>query len=194
MGCPGDTSGKESVCQCRRPKRHGFSPWEEDPLEEEMATHSSILAWKIPWTKEPDGLQSRGSQRIIHDWANIQNYILLWPGIWLLFINVPIMWGKSALILFIGYLSIYLSNLCVSVCIYKCVCLCIYIFIYVLNWALHLYYSNILIRFFGMASYHSYTTHAFFFLPTHAFRLFSFCYLPRKFFFLMYLIAILLVT
>ena len=34
----------------------------EDPLEKEMATHSSILAWKIPWTEEPDGLQSRGSQ------------------------------------------------------------------------------------------------------------------------------------
>ena len=39
----------------------------EDPLEEEMATHSSILAWEIPWTKEPDGLQSVGSQRVRHD-------------------------------------------------------------------------------------------------------------------------------
>ena len=35
---------------------------QEYPLEEEMATHSSILAWKIPWTEEPDGLQSMGSQ------------------------------------------------------------------------------------------------------------------------------------
>ena len=35
----------------------------EDPLEEEMATHSSILAWKIPWTEEPGGLQSMGSQK-----------------------------------------------------------------------------------------------------------------------------------
>ena len=35
---------------------------QEDPLEEEMATHSSILAWKIPWTEEPDRLQSTGSQ------------------------------------------------------------------------------------------------------------------------------------
>ena len=35
---------------------------EEDPLEEEMATHSSLLAWRIPWTEEPGGLQSRGSQ------------------------------------------------------------------------------------------------------------------------------------
>ena len=39
----------------------------EDPLEEGMATHSSILAWRIPWTEEPAGLQSTGSQRIGHD-------------------------------------------------------------------------------------------------------------------------------
>ena len=40
----------------------------EDPLEEEMATHSSVLAWRIPWTEEPGGLQSLGvSQRIGHD-------------------------------------------------------------------------------------------------------------------------------
>ena len=38
----------------------------EDPLEEEMATHSSILAWEIPWTKDPGGLQSMGSQRVGH--------------------------------------------------------------------------------------------------------------------------------
>ena len=41
----------------------------EDPLEEGMTTHSSILAWRIPWTEEPGGLQSTGSQRIGHDWA-----------------------------------------------------------------------------------------------------------------------------
>ena len=40
---------------------------QEDPLEKEMATHSSILAWKIPWTEEPGGLQSMGSQRVEHD-------------------------------------------------------------------------------------------------------------------------------
>ena len=42
---------------------------QEDPLEKEMATHSSILAWRIPWTEEPSGLQSMGSQRVRHDWA-----------------------------------------------------------------------------------------------------------------------------
>ena len=41
----------------------------KDLLEKEMATHSSILAWKIPWTEEPGGLQSMGSQRVEHDWA-----------------------------------------------------------------------------------------------------------------------------
>ena len=39
----------------------------EDPLEKEMATHSSILAWRIPWTEEPGGLQSTGLQRVGHD-------------------------------------------------------------------------------------------------------------------------------
>ena len=39
----------------------------EDALEEEMATHSSILAWEIPWTEEPGGLQSMGSYRVAHD-------------------------------------------------------------------------------------------------------------------------------
>ena len=39
----------------------------EDPLEEGMAAHSSILAWRIPWTEEPGGLQSVGSQRVGHD-------------------------------------------------------------------------------------------------------------------------------
>ena len=39
----------------------------KDPLEKEMATHSSILAWRIPWTEEPGRLQSTGSQRVEHD-------------------------------------------------------------------------------------------------------------------------------
>ena len=39
----------------------------EDPLEEGMATHCSVLAWRVPWTEEPGGLQSTGSQRVGHD-------------------------------------------------------------------------------------------------------------------------------
>ena len=46
----------------------------EDPLEEEMVTHSSVLAWKIPWTEEPSGLQSMGLQRIRHDLAKDSHF------------------------------------------------------------------------------------------------------------------------
>ena len=46
-----------------------WSLGQEDPLEEETATHSSILAWKIPWTEEPGRLQFMGSQRIGHNWV-----------------------------------------------------------------------------------------------------------------------------
>ena len=45
-----------------------FLGW-EDPLEKEMATYSSILAWQVSWTEEPGGLQYVGSQRVRHDWA-----------------------------------------------------------------------------------------------------------------------------
>ena len=58
-------SGKESACQCKR--RAVLSLGQEDPLEEEMATHASMLAWEIPWREEAGGLQSMGSQRVGHD-------------------------------------------------------------------------------------------------------------------------------
>ena len=57
---PGDASAKEPACQRRRHKRWRFDLTWEDLLEEEMATHSSILTWRIPWTEEPGGLQSMG--------------------------------------------------------------------------------------------------------------------------------------
>ena len=64
---------KKSICQCRR---HGFDPWVgEIPLEKEVATLSSILAWEIPWTEEPGGLQSMGSQRVGHNLATEQQKI-----------------------------------------------------------------------------------------------------------------------
>ena len=47
----------------------------EDPLEKGMATHSSILSWRIPWTEEPVELQSKGLQQVRHDWVtNTQNF------------------------------------------------------------------------------------------------------------------------
>ena len=64
---PGGSDGKIICLQCGRP---GFDPWVgKIPLEKEMAAHSSIVAWKIPWTEEPGRLQSMGSQRVGHDRA-----------------------------------------------------------------------------------------------------------------------------
>ena len=65
-GFPSGSDGKASVCIAGDP---GSSLGWEDPLEKEMAAHSSILAWKIPWTVEPGRLPSMGSQRVGHDWV-----------------------------------------------------------------------------------------------------------------------------
>ena len=64
MGFPRGSDGQESACNAGD---LGLIPGLEDALEKEMATHSSILAWKIPWTEEPGRLQSMGSQRFGHD-------------------------------------------------------------------------------------------------------------------------------
>ena len=55
-----------------------WSLGQEDPLEEVMVTHSSILTWRIPWTKEPDGLQSMGSQRNGHDCSTEHHQYYYW--------------------------------------------------------------------------------------------------------------------
>ena len=64
MGFPGGSDGKESACNAGD---MGSIPGHEDPLEKRMATHSSILAWRIQWTEEPGELQSMGSQRVGHN-------------------------------------------------------------------------------------------------------------------------------
>ena len=61
LGFPGGSDGKASVCNLGDP---GSIPGWEDPLEKKMATHSSILAWRIPWTEEPGRLQSIGLQEL----------------------------------------------------------------------------------------------------------------------------------
>ena len=79
-------------------------------LEKEMATHSNILAWRIPWTEEPGGLQSMGSQRVGHDWATKTIKVLnLSPKVYAVFIllNFGLFW-----------------NPCVNV---YCVCVCMHI-------------------------------------------------------------------
>ena len=69
-GFPGGISGNEPACQCRRHKETRVQYLgQEDSLEEHMATHSSILAWRSPWTEQPGGLQSIGLQRVGHDWV-----------------------------------------------------------------------------------------------------------------------------
>ena len=62
LGFPGGSDGEESTCNVRD------LGW-EDPLEEGMATPSSILAWRIPWTEEPGELPAMGSQRVRQDWV-----------------------------------------------------------------------------------------------------------------------------
>ena len=64
IGLPCGSASKESACIAAD---LGLIPQWGRPLEESMATHSSILAWRIPWTKEPGKLQSMGSQRAGHD-------------------------------------------------------------------------------------------------------------------------------
>ena len=66
-GLPRWLSSKESTCNAGVQETWVRSHGQEDPLEEGMATHSSILAWRIPWIEEPGGLQSIGSQRVRHD-------------------------------------------------------------------------------------------------------------------------------
>ena len=63
-------SGKVSACQGGH---SGSIPWSGRSLEEEMAIHSNILAWEIPWTEEPARLQSIGSQRVRHDLVTEQH-------------------------------------------------------------------------------------------------------------------------
>ena len=65
QGFPHGSDGKVSACNAGDGVQF---LGREDPLEKEMTIHSSILAWKIPWTEEPNRLQSMGSQRVRHDY------------------------------------------------------------------------------------------------------------------------------
>ena len=77
-GLPRWHSGKESACQYRRLRTHGFNHWVGKILwrrEWQPTTHSSILAWEIPWTEDPGWVQSMGSQRVRHDWKTEHAYM-----------------------------------------------------------------------------------------------------------------------
>ena len=91
--CQGGRGRKETLVHSWRGYKLVYLPtigetWvrslgQEDPLEKRMAIHSSVLAWRIPWTEEPRGLQSTGPQRVGHDWATnvtLPLQALYWAG------------------------------------------------------------------------------------------------------------------
>ena len=92
----------------------------EDPLEKEMATHSSILAWKIPWTEEPAGLQSMGSQRIGHDWATSPFHIYTHTHTQAICLTLyakelwPYPWGQAENVLLLSYVLICTFFFCLT--------------------------------------------------------------------------------
>ena len=85
----------------------------EDPLEKKMATHSSTLAWKIPWMEEPGRLQSMGSQRVRHDWVTSLHLIMsddehLFMGLLAIWISSMEKWNVYFSLLSIGlFVSFY---------------------------------------------------------------------------------------
>ena len=70
---------------------------QEDPLEEEMATHSSIPAWKIPWIEEPGGLQSTRSQRVGRSWVSPQAWFLGFLGPYCRLVPLDSSWWRPSL-------------------------------------------------------------------------------------------------
>ena len=87
---PCSSDGKESACSAGDLVQ---SLGQEDPLETGKATHSSILAWRIPWTEEPGGLQSMGSQTVRHNWATNSTttklYLWILSFIWSFLCIIP---------------------------------------------------------------------------------------------------------
>ena len=77
---PGSPGGSEVKNPPAMQEMQVWSLGQEDPLEKEMATHSSILAWRIPWTEEPGGLQSVGLQRVGHN-LETKPPPHLWPSL-----------------------------------------------------------------------------------------------------------------
>ena len=71
MGFPADSVVRFYLPMPKIQEMQVWSLGQEDSLEEERATHSSILAWEVPQTEEPGGLQSTGSQRVRHKWSDL---------------------------------------------------------------------------------------------------------------------------
>ena len=103
-----------------------FLGW-KDPLEKGTATHSSILAWRIPWTEEPGGLQSMGSQRVGHNWAlsihflklnrSSQNLTVSWSWSVFIFVFFLLLHQLFQLIEYHVIFSFSMSACLASICI-----------------------------------------------------------------------------
>ena len=99
----------------------------EDPLEKEMATHSSILAWEIPWTEEPGGLKSMGSQRVRYDLAANQQgtftsrklKIKFKYNIYRVYANCRL--GINPFSLLYSFTAVYV-NICTCIFVNRCTC------------------------------------------------------------------------
>ena len=89
----------------------------EVPLEKEMATHSSILAWRIPWTEESSGLQSTGSQRVGHDWVTLLTFQL-----YLLFLLFLLFFNWSIIVLQCCVSSCFSTKWVGCVCSFQSCC------------------------------------------------------------------------
>ena len=74
MGFPSGSAVKNLPAMQELQEIQVWSLGQEDPLEEGTATHSSILAWRIPWTEKPGSLQPMGSQKVGHDWSDMHMY------------------------------------------------------------------------------------------------------------------------
>ena len=80
LGLPRRLGGRDSACNAGHAGDLGSIPGQEVPVEEEMATYSSTLAWSIPWTEEPGELQSVGSQRVRPDLATEHRHTQAWAS------------------------------------------------------------------------------------------------------------------
>ena len=115
-----------------------------------MAPHSSTLAWKIPWTEEPGGLQSMGSLRVGHDWATLLSLFAFmhWRRKWQ---PTPVFLpgesqGQRSLVgcRLRGHTQSWtwlkwLSSSSIRVCIYICVCVCVCVCVFNMHWFVHNY-------------------------------------------------------
>ena len=99
----------------------------EDTMEEGMATHSSTLAWKIPWTKEPGRLQSLGSQRVWHDWVNEHTHP---PTQWKYKVPLTSQHNTAVLLLQTVKLLSVLNYSSITIIPRKCLCIWVWIYHY----------------------------------------------------------------